>query len=620
MSSSSSSLEEDPFPNYSPRFSPTAEPQPQPQPQPQPRVSGRRFTVKPNESIAQYTSPYLAQQDEDIVTRMIQDCGLHAYGAIFVELWVLSPTGRYMRRSKGGHWMDPQFVRSISPPSLAEEVNEHAQDCAPGVSLAGTLYNETSQWGNRGVNRKVYWRQLKSMSEDPFIQDDGRIKTLTEELGIGFVASIPFDCQGRNGIVLFMSRATCNVDRLRSTANENFLIAATDLIGASFAIRIPRQELSNIRRGVFKSAVTKVMAMITKNRGHHLGSIVVSMESEGMKPTDSFAKKLFRQCSVEPAAAEAQEDEAPQDRNKVPEQWRRPDHFAAEYVRIGWSTISTFTRRTSSIMVNSVRKWEGARMKGPARTSAPDCAIIFILVTLAMLTILRMNDGLENSEAPDGADNNFKWDLNGGWYASTMCIVFALSSAPVGQPRQIIGAHIINALVGLAFQQIPTTPTMLSFSDFAKLGPGERVGIPLFWKESLAVGVGVAAQAWLGVMHPPATGLAFSFAQSDRYQLSNLVVVIIADLMLIALATLLLNLQEKKQYPMFWIGFGWKYPMGKLHDVTNKTRDTTVELTERITRKKGRNKTDRDIHENENTPQDRTTTTTTTTAAGAENV
>ncbi|KAK1737536.1 HPP family transmembrane protein [Skeletonema marinoi] len=244
-------------------------------------------------------------------------------------------------------------------------------------------------------------------------------------------------------------------------------------------------------------------------------------------------------------------------------------------------------------------------MKGPARMSAPDCAIIFIMVTLAMLTILRMNDAFEDAHP----DNIYKWHLNGGWYASTMCIVFALSSAPVGQPRQIIGAHIINALVGLAFQQIPSTPAMDNFSDFAKLPPGQR-GMPLFWKESFAVGVGVSLQAWLGVMHPPATGLAFSFANTDRYQLSNLVVVMLADVMLIVLATVLLNLQKNKQYPIFWFGMNWNYPSGKMHQLTSKTRNTTAELTERITR--------RNIGKRQ--PQDHTPTSTAANSGGVENV
>jgi len=426
-------------------------------------------------------------------------------------------------------------------------------------------------------------------------------------LGIGIVATVPFSYHGRNGIVLFMSRSTCSVDRLRSTANENFLIAAADLIGASFAIRIPRKEVANIRKEMMRSAVRKLMSLIKTNKGRHLGSIVQNMRSEGMQPSDSFANVLFKKCSdVTDRVEDAQGVKVSQSSIRRSERpWRHPVHSATVFGRSGWSSMSTIAQRVSRRIVNSIRKWEGARMKGPARMSAPDCAIIFIMVTLAMLTILRMNDAFEDANP----DNIYKWHLNGGWYASTMCIVFALSSAPVGQPRQIIGAHIINALVGLAFQQIPSTPAMDNFSDFAKLPPGQR-GMPLFWKESFAVGVGVSLQAWLGVMHPPATGLAFSFANTNRYQLSNLAVVMLADVMLIVLATVLLNLRKNKQYPIFWFGMNWNYPSGKMHQLTSKTRNTTAELTERITRRNIRMRQ----------PQDHTPTSTAANSGGVENV
>lgn len=576
-------------------------------------TSGRTMDSRP--SITQNSSPHLAHQDEDILARTVKDCGLHAYGAIFVELWVLSTDGKRLRRPPGGHWMDPQFIHSVSPPSLAEQVNEHAQACAPGVSLAGTLYNEVSSLWQWGINRKVYWRQIKSMMDDPFVQDDGRLKSLHDDLGIGIVATIPFSYHGRNGIVLFMSRSSCNVDRLRSTANENFLIAAADLMGASFAIRIPRQEVANIRREMLRNAIRKLMKLIKTNKGKRLESIVSDMESEGMNPTKSFAHFMFITCSDDISDG-AEVEEASHASSRGSERNRRPARTISAYasssgllLRDGWSTLSTVANRVSRRIVNSIRKWEGARLLGPARMSANDCVIIFIMVTLTMLTILRVNDALEDANP----DNIHKWNLNGGWYASTVCIVFALSSAPVGQPRQIIAAHLINAIVGLAFQQIPTTPGIFHFSDFAKMEPGERAGLPLFWKESFAVGVGVAAQAWLGVIHPPATGLAFSYAQSDRYSLSNLVVVILADFILIALATLLLNLQKNKQYPLFWLGLTWKYPSGKTHHFANKTLETTAALSERIVR---RRKSEAKM------PQDHIITSTSTAAdsSGVENL
>lgn len=525
--------------------------------------------------------------------------------------------------------MDPQFIHSFSSPELPQQVENFAPDCAPGVSLAGTLYNETSQWGHWGINRQVYWRQIKSMAEDPFIQDDGRMKRIYEDLGIGFVATVPFYYQGRNGIVLFMNRTSCNVDNLRSTANENFLIAAADLIGAAFAIRIPRQELSNIRRDMFQKAVKKVMLLLRTQRGRDKGSIIHHMTTVlGANPTDSFALDMFRRCSDNADAAESQTGKEESSSFHIPDSWHHPTHAATVYARIGWNSLSTITRRVATRVVNSVRKWEGARMKGPARFSLPDCAIIFVMVTCAMLAILRMNYQLENMTGDaHAATDDYKWDLNGGWYASTMCIVFALSSAPVGQPRQIVGAHIINALVGLAFQQIPTYDGIWTFSDFAAAKGGPRAGLPLFWKESFAVGTGVAIQGFLGIMHPPATGLAFSFASSSRYQLSNLVIVILADVMLVIIATGFLNLQAKKQYPMFWFGFSWKYPAGKTYEFMSKTRDTAAVLvSERIVKKKCDEgcKTEKKVKfDSKNNvkgdPQDRTTSTSTTSVVAGSN-
>ena len=83
-----------------------AELQPESQQQQQPvrRAPGRRFTVVPMErsdGTPNVTSPYLANRDEDILKRTIQDCGLHAYGAIFLEVWVLSSDGKYLRRPIG---------------------------------------------------------------------------------------------------------------------------------------------------------------------------------------------------------------------------------------------------------------------------------------------------------------------------------------------------------------------------------------------------------------------------------------------------------------------------------------------------------------------------------------
>ena len=74
---------------------------------------------------------------------------------------------------------------------------------------------------------------------------------------------------------------------------------------------------------------------------------------------------------------------------------------------------------------------------------------------------------------------------------------------------------------------------------------------------SLAVSVGIAGQAYLGILHPPATGLSMAFATSSTWKFTTIVAVFIADVTLIFMSMLMINLSEKGQYPMFWFGFGW---------------------------------------------------------------
>ena len=86
------------------------------------------------------------------------------------------------------------------------------------------------------------------------------------------------------------------------------------------------------------------------------------------------------------------------------------------------------------------------------------------------------------------------------WFSGTLCIVFSLTAAPVGQPVQIVLSHVWNCLVGLAFRYVP---------------------LPMLVKQSMSTAFGVSGMAILGIMHPPSTSLAYVFAsRSDIDRLS----------------------------------------------------------------------------------------------------
>ena len=124
--------------------------------------------------------------------------------------------------------------------------------------------------------------------------------------------------------------------------------------------------------------------------------------------------------------------------------------------------------------------------------------------------------------------------------------MFALTPAPVGQPRQIVLAHLWNILIGLACQKIPRR----SFDD--------EFGLPVIWIQSLAVALGVSGQAKIGILHPPATSLSFAFSTFPGWGWRTIVPVMLVDVVVVMMSMAIINLSEKKQYPLWWFGLGWQ--------------------------------------------------------------
>jgi len=449
---------------------------------------------------------------DDLIRGCVADAGLNAYGCVFVEVWIMSPDGTALTRVEpGGHWMDPSFANSLPSEELrakALELNRHASDCPPGAGLAGTVFNEAAL-----SRRKVHWRQIQSMLNDPFVQlGSGQRMSRLHEIGVGIVGSVPFSFQDQDGLVCFFSRSNVNMERLRSPVNEGFLIGSTDLIGANYAIRKNREACAAMRRELFIEAIKKVKKEFRKGKM----SFVDLATDEGV---------LDRLSKARDEAQSPLEEEG------------MATMVKKRVVMLGKKVLKRIN--------NSRNKWKGTDLQGPARQSSMESAFVAFGVFFTMLAVLKL------AAAINGADPDFKFD--GGWYASTLCITFALTPAPVGQPRQIFAAHLWNMLVGLALRQIPSGAQTLDFMQWN----ADSFGLPLIWKQALAVAIGVAGQAKLGILHPPATGLSYAFVSSDKYSWGTISSVYLADALVVALSVLILNLSEAKQYPLFWLGLEW---------------------------------------------------------------
>mmetsp|Transcript_3076 Transcript_3076/g.4661 ORF Transcript_3076/g.4661 Transcript_3076/m.4661 type:complete len:570 (+) Transcript_3076:101-1810(+) len=472
---------------------------------------------------------------EDLVPGSVADAGLNAYGCVYVEVWIMNPNGTAL--SCVERWMDPSFANSLPSEELkakALELNRFAPDCPPGAGLAGTIFNEADK-------KIVHWRQIKAMLNDPFVQrDSGQRMKRFYEIGLGLVGAVPFSFQDDNGLVCFFARSKVNVELLRSSMNERFMIGATDLIGANYAIRKNREECAAMRRELLRKAVQKVKKEFRKSKKATFTDLATNKSTLDLLATQREEALLLRE-----------EDMATRVKKNM-----------VKFGKRVWKRIN-----------NSRKKWRGTNLQGPARQSFGESAFIVFGVFFTMLTVLKI------AKAINSADPSF--EFNPAWYGSSLCIIFALTPAPVGQPLQIFAAHLWNMLVGLALRQIPLELNSVSY------------GIPLIWKQALSVAIGVAGQAKLGILHPPATGLSYAFVTPSKladgsysyaYSWGTIASVYLVDAAVVALSVLILNLSEAKQYPLFWFGLEW----GDICSCFVYSRGKTIPLIKAVSNKLGR--------------------------------
>lgn len=345
--------------------------------------------------------------------------------------------------------------------------------------MAGTIFGEKS------CQRVVQWRQIKSIMNDPFKQRDPYGRTVKIfSLGIGLVASTTFSFGVDSGIVLFYTRSSKNVFK-KSTNNERVMLEYTDFIGSTFAMIKTREECQRLRRQMLSDAIRKVRTEVIKKYTaadqslDRLGSAVLNKE------------EMAKLKAILEVAED--EDEA------------KGDMHLRKWVKWLRKEIRHAYRMTVVRVKSSPKKWSGVHLHGPPRHTLTASIEAFIWVFVTMLMILKMSTSISSSQT-------FAFD--GSWYSSTLCILFALTPAPVGQPRQIISAHLWNMIIGMLIKLIPTGGA-IDLMEWRLVSSG--YGMPLIWKQALAVSVGVSGQAYLGILHPPATGLSFAFATNEKW-------------------------------------------------------------------------------------------------------
>jgi CBS-domain-containing membrane protein len=114
--------------------------------------------------------------------------------------------------------------------------------------------------------------------------------------------------------------------------------------------------------------------------------------------------------------------------------------------------------------------------------------------------------------------------------AASMALVAGASSSPLGQPRNVIGGHLVSALTG-----------------YVVLGIGGQ-GV---WSAAVAGGLALGVTLLLCVSHPPAAATAFIVAATNPPAAPFLALLALATVILVIVG-ILRNRVGKQPYPVYW--------------------------------------------------------------------
>jgi CBS-domain-containing membrane protein len=125
-----------------------------------------------------------------------------------------------------------------------------------------------------------------------------------------------------------------------------------------------------------------------------------------------------------------------------------------------------------------------------------------------------------------------------GSFGASAVLIYGAIRSPLAQPRNLIGGHVISAVIGVTAY---------------KLLPGH-----LWLASSLAVATSIGAMHATKTLHPPggATALIAVIGSQKIHDLGYLYVLVPAGLgpvIMLVVALLVNNIPKNRRYPEFWL-------------------------------------------------------------------
>lgn len=158
----------------------------------------------------------------------------------------------------------------------------------------------------------------------------------------------------------------------------------------------------------------------------------------------------------------------------------------------------------------------------------------FVGVFITLLLLFSFNgilkDVFKDDENPDSVSTDFRGIVMGP-FGALLTLQYGVTSAPLGQPRNILYGQLSSLLIAF--------------------GIGSIEILPVWARQTLAAVLAISFMVRCGITHPPA-GAAALLVSGEKTTLLSMAATLLANVLAIGSATILNNMSIERQYPMTW--------------------------------------------------------------------
>lgn len=190
---------------------------------------------------------------------------------------------------------------------------------------------------------------------------------------------------------------------------------------------------------------------------------------------------------------------------------------------------SSFVSVLIGTIVKMKHKSKGARRHQPApHIQLSECFWNFFgsFITLYIICFLSENVPFWNE-----SERVYSFPL--GPFGALITLQYSLTDAAAAQPRSVIYGATFSGLIAMFSTYIPDTI------------------IPITCRIAFATSASIALMSKLGVMHPPGGAIALVFAEGN-FHWGHLLLTLFGFTIAISTSTLINNLNNTRQYPVYW--------------------------------------------------------------------